>query len=459
MEGGAVTLELTFREAPTELGTSKARSGSRSPKPRTGWYRPRRSSLGGGSRGRSPSSPTEAEGWASTDADRQALRWHAVGNAEIPEFDTCALLPWIAEGLANGEGDIEALRVGGERGEGVGDGPWTELGVYPPRDERKRRQAVLMGFRAAVEPVSKSRDSAGYAIALLVETGAQRGVAVTELCRAPLQAGQEPVTINRDKMPPGAPTGGRAAVEAVCADGWVRRWCLACSPTSEAERNATVADCSRDKKRSCFTLRAVNLCHPFLGSGRGRQSNTEPGIAKTVTPPNVALIAVASPSLLAVARTAAPPQGTGVTVDATAAVPPKASPFLEVWSCSATPYPRSKFRKEGRVALRGLRDSRVVEGMCWVSPEAGDERGAAVSGHCLCVSLRGTVTVLARERRERTTARPGLLTAVSRGDSAGDRSEWGWSPVFRVANPCSLLSSRTAGLRDFCQVSKVDGGG
>lgn len=126
--------------------------------------------------------------------------------------------------------------------------------------------------------------------------------------------------------------------------------------------------------------------------------------------------------------------------------------MLEVWSCAKTPYPRCLFKRDGAVVLPGLRPGQAVEGMCWVSPEAGDERGAAVSGHCLCVSVGGSVTVLARGQRRQPAPASAGLGGDGDGDGDGNGGGCTWSPVFRVANPSSLLTCRTAGLRDFCQV-------
>lgn len=485
MEGGAITLELTFREAILSPGAPLPRSGSRSPKPRTGWYRSSRRV------GRSPSASPAGE-WASTDADQQSLRWHQVGTADIPALGTCVLLPWVVGDVAacTDKGEPAAQQADGTDW-GCTDSPWTELGVYPPGDDRKRRQALLMGFHAVgAESASATSGGEGYVVALLVEAGARGGVTVIELCRAPLEEGHEPVAFNREKLPSGTPASGRAAAEAVCADGWVRRWYVA-SRTAAARKEGGQASggaVEAGEKWSRFAVRRVDLCRPFRnggadasgGSPASINSSAVPAAAATITAPlpDVELIAVASPSLLAIARRLNPqgatdrstgrsrslPSLAGVgkaeeqSSDATNGVAasslPDPPPIVEVWSCSTAPYPRSQFRKEGPVALRGFRDGQTIEGMCWVTPEAGDERGAAVGGHCLCVSVGGTVIVLARERRERPPVDPGMLTVAELGgDGIGDRSEWIWSPIFRVANPCSLLTCHTAGLRDFCQVS------
>lgn len=448
MEGGAVTLELTFREAAREPGSALPRSSSGSPKPRTGWYSSSRRA-----RGRAPCA-APAEEWPSTDADRQALRWHPVGTADIPTFQTCTLLPWIHDGAGGSEdgANLEAQQMnqdGNMNSPGITDAPWIELGVYPLGDGRKRRRALLLGFQAA----GTSGSTTGYVVALLVEAGARGGVLATELCRAPLESGHEPMTFNGEKTPPGAPTSSRAATEAICADGWIRRWCLT-SPTSTSgykEHQGVMGDLHRDEKKSCFALRRVDLCRPFRDDFAGRQppTITAPAAATTTeVMPGVVLIAVASPHLLAIARMSRRAE------DAEGTVVSESSPIVEVWSCSTAPYPRSRFRRDGPVVFSGFRDVTTVEGMCWVSPEAGDERGGAVSGHCLCVSMGGTVTVFARERRELPPAGPGLIVAaVPDYADSEDKSERMWSPVFRVTNPCSLLTCRAAGLRDFCQVS------
>ncbi|CAN0490273.1 unnamed protein product, partial [Laminaria digitata] len=115
------------------------------------------------------------------------------------------------------------------------EGRWAEIGVYPPGDRRRGREALLLGYRPAL---SSSKgvggDGEGYVVALLVRVAPDGGVVVTEVCRAPLEQGKHPVTFNREKTPPGAPTNGRATAEAVCADGWVRRWCVSCTPPSSS---------------------------------------------------------------------------------------------------------------------------------------------------------------------------------------------------------------------------------
>ncbi|CAN0320844.1 unnamed protein product, partial [Ectocarpus sp. 13 AM-2016] len=160
--------------------------------------------------------------------------------------------------------------------------------------------------------------------------------------------------------------------------------------------------------------------------------------SKTASP--APLIAVASPDLLAVAKSVERPwkpqraltparsfrdssvRSEELAAETAETTEPPAS--IEVWSCSDTPYPLRRFKKDGTVVLPGIQ---AVEGMCWVSPEAGDDRGAAVSGHCLCVSVAGSVTVLARERPSHAVL-PGL-------GGAGGEEGWVWSPVFRVASP------------------------
>lgn len=479
MEGGAITLELTFREATPSPGATPARSGSRSPKPRTGWYRSSRRA------GRSPSA-TPAGEWASTDADQQSLRWHQVGTADIPALQTCVLLPWAVDGVVASADKEEQTADGIDQD--CTNGPWTELGVYPPGDGRKRRQGLLMGFHSAgAESASSTSGGEGYVVALLVEAAAKGGVRVTELCRAPLEEGREPVVLNQEKIPPGTPASGRAAVEAVCADGWIRRWYVTSrAPASSKGDNQGSGGAEACKKCTCFDVRTVDLCRPFRdGDARERLptkvdssaiATTAATMTTTATVREVELIAVASATLLAVARRVNP-QGTYESTGCShpssslagvskaegpsnairgAAVwsSPEPRPTVEVWSCSTAPYPRDQFWKEGPVTLRNFRDDQAIEGMCWVTPEVGDERGATVGGHCLCVSVGGTVLVLARERRKQPQAEPGMSTAAeSSDDGTSKRSEWTWSPVFRVANPCSLLNSHTAGLRDFCQVS------
>lgn len=470
MEGGAVSLELTFREATPEPGAAAhLQSGSRSPKPRTGWYsrRSKRSSAAG----RGSAKGSTAAGWASTDAEHQALRWHRVGSCEIPAFETCTLLPWLGGSVKRGQGDEAAVAAGaGQRGLGSGcglggagsavtDGRWAEMGLYPPGDGRRRREALLLGFHSAEASFESSQ---GYVVALLVEAGAQGGVSVAEICRSPLEAGHQPVSFNVEKIPPGAPTSGRANAEAVCADGWVRRWCLACSPPASARSAGNLQN-----GQASFALSRIDICHPFRGLGGEHSSADGVSRGSAVASP-AALIAVASPTLLAVARSSDPrrprppsrsfrdvPQPASSSSAAAAAfvLDTDAQPAVEVWSCSKTPYPGCSFKKEGTVALPALRIGQAVEGMCWVSPEAGDERGAAISGHCLCVSVGGCVTVLARERGWPPSALSGLVLAPEVAAGTRENGEdWTWSPVFRVANPSLLLSCRTAGLRDFCQV-------
>lgn len=457
MEGGAVSLELTFREVTPAPGATPVRPGSRSgsPGPRTGWYT-RKSKLRGSGRGSAKGST--AAGWASTDADQHALRWNPIGSDEMPAFKTCTLLPWlgsVALAGANGAGPGAAGTPNGASTLPIGDGGWAEIGVYPPGDYRKRREALLLGFQPS-QASSSSGDGKGYVVALLVEAAPQGGISVAEVCRAPLGAGQQPVSFNREKTPPGAPTNGRATAEAVCEDGWVRRWCVA--------RDLP----SGDKQETTFALSKIDICEPFQRSG-----GDEPGSSTAVSMSPATLIAVASPTLLAVARSieawprrvlkparsfqdgdepGAPAKSVAAAEAAAAAAPAK-PPVLEVWSCAKTPYPRCPFKKDGTVVLPRFRPGQVVEGMCWVSPEAGDERGAAVSGHCLCVSVGGSVTVLTRERLQQDHApvSPGL--EVTAGGGGGCT----WSPVFRVANPSSLLTCRTAGLRDFCQVRARNG--
>lgn len=474
MEGGAVSLELTFRESTSEPGSAPVRSSSRScsPKPRTGWYvrRSKKGGLGAGGAGRGSATGSMAAGWASTDADEQALRWHAVGSDELPAMTTCTLLPWLGgawkaeERVAAARGGLES--TGGGHGAPSAVEQWTEIGVYPPGDGRRRREALLLGFQKAVaqelSPPSVESGGEGYVVALLVEARAQGGVSVTEVCRVPLETAQEPVSFNREKTPPGAPTSCRGAAEAVCADGWVRRWSVACSPPCARD-----GDIVGDDQRKNFVIHRVDICRPFCARSGGSkmQTSAERGDSVPAVVPLDALIAVASPTLLAVARgTTAesqhqvPPPEAASEVSPTASRAtkrtPEARPVLEVWSCSpTTPYPRSPFKKEQTVTFSSIGTDQVVEGMCWVSPEAGDERGAAVSGHCLCVSAGGSVTVLARERRGQrggSPASPGLAAAWE--SSNEDGGEWMWSPMFRVANPSSLLACRTAGLRDFCQV-------
>lgn len=480
-----MSLELTFRENSQPLGSACVRPDPRSPKPRTGWY-PRRSkrksgggvgSRKGGGEERGSAKGSSAAGWANTDAEQHALRWQSVGSSKVPALKTCTLIPWFGVGTAafaeaghEGATGIRGSTLDHSDDEDLfysDDGPWAEIGVYPPGDPRRRREALLLGFQppqASSSSKGRSSDSnaEGYVVALLVNVGAEGGVSVTEMCRTTLEEGHEPVSFNREKAPPGPPTNSRASVEAVCMDGWVRRWSVACE-----ERN-------KDLVR--FALSRVDICRPFRPlPGDGRDPKTETTLLTTT-----ALIAMASPTLLAVARSTDEPttpirapansfpdvlthsqmtaaqeaeevaaKGKDITV--------KESPaLLEVWSCSPTAYPRCPFKKEDVLVVPWLRAGQAVEGMCWVSPEAGDERGAAVSGHCLCVSVEGSVTVLAREKRQRpleklkgvASVREGLI-----GGGEGDDGEcWTWSPVFRVANPCSLLASSTAGLRDFCQV-------
>lgn len=445
MEGGAVSLELTFREVTPASGTttpvrSVSRSGS--PKPRSGWYT-RKSRLRGSGRGSAKGST--AAGWASTDADQHALRWNPIGSDEMPACRTCTLLPWLGGSVAlAGENGAGPAAAGASNGASVDDGSrWAEIGVYPPGDHRRRREALLLGFQPP-EASSSSGDGEGYVVALLVEVAPQGGVCVAEVCRAPLGAGQQPVSFNREKTPPGAPTNGRATAEAVCEDGWVRRWCVARGLWSGGQQ-----------VEATFTLTKIDICEPFRETGGEEHGG---GSSTAVSP--ATFIAVASPTLLAVARSieARPRRGltparsfqdgdTSGAAGPAAAAQEKPLPALEVWSCAKTPYPRCSFRKDGAVVLPDFRPGQVVEGMCWVSPEAGDERGAAVSGHCLCVSVGGTVTVLTRERLRHAPVSPGLQEVA-----AGGGRRCTWSPVFRVANPSSLLTCRTAGLRDFCQV-------
>lgn len=495
-----MSLELTFRENSHLMDSARVRPGSRSPKPRTGWY-PRRSkrkpgggvgSRKGGGEERGSAKGSSAAGWANTDAEQHALRWQLVGSRKVPAFTTCTLVPWFDVGTA-------AFAEAGHKG-GTGvrrstldlfddedifysdDGPWAEIGVYPPGDPRRRREALLLGFQPPqASSSSKGRGSdnkaEGYVVALLVKVGAEGGVSVTEMCRATLEKGHEPVSFNREKAPPGAPTNSRASIEAMCADGWVRRWSVACS--SLLPSTSGNGDGERNKDQVRFALSRVDICHPLRPlSGDVRDTKTEATILTTT-----ALIAVASPTLLAVARSTGEPttpirtpansfpdvlthsKMTAVkeveevsSEDINIAVRESPS-LLEVWSCSPTAYPRCPFKKEEVVVMPWLGAGQAVEGMCWVSPEAGDERGAAVSGHCLCVSVEGSVTVLARERRQRplgnlkhvASGREGLID----GGARNDEECWTWSPVFRVANPCSLLASSTAGLRDFCQVRRL----
>ena len=466
MEGGAVSLELTFREATPAPGAAPVRSGSRSgsPKPRTGWYS-RKSKLRASARGSAKGST--AAGWASTDADQHALRWNPIGSDELPAFETCTLLPWLGGAATHGV-DGPPVATGSSNGASAfpaGDTRWAEIGVYPPGDYRRRREGLLLGFQPP-EASASGGDAEGYVVALLVEAAPHRGVSVAELCRAPLKAGQQPVSFNGEKTPPGAPTNGRAEAEAVCEDGWVRRWCVARDLPGSEDDGAT------------FALRMIDICRPFRGSGGEKEKEEEegPGGSKAAAS-RASVIAVASPTLLAVARSvkpaprpvltparsfqdgdtsaaglAGPDAAAAAAAAARAAVAPEEQAMLEVWSCAKTPYPRCLFKKDGVVVLPGLRPRQAVEGMCWVSPEAGDERGAAVSGHCLCVSVGGSVTVLARERRQRAPVAQGLGGG---GDGGGDGGGCTWSPVFRVANPSSLLTCRTAGLRDFCQVGRL----
>eukprot|EP00752_Nemacystus_decipiens_P003935 g3603.t1 len=467
MEGGAVSLELTFREASPAPGAAPARSGSRSgsPKPRTGWYS-RKSKLRASGRGSAKGST--AAGWASTDADQHALRWNPIGSDDLPALETCILLPWLGGVVTHGvDGPpgAEGSSNGTSGSLAGGDTRWAEIGVYPPGDYRRRREALLLGFQPPKASTSGG-DAGGYVVALLVEAGPQGGVSVSELCRAPLKPGQHPVSFNREKMPPGAPTDGRAEVEAVCEDGWVRRWCVARDLPGADNQGAT------------YALSKIDICRPFrrpVGEGKEgeEEEDKEPRGSKAAVS-HASFIAVASPTLLAVARsiTSAPrpvltparsfqdgdtsagpagPNAAASAAAAAAAVAPEEQAMVEVWSCAKTPYPRCLFKKDGAVVLPGHRPGQAVEGMCWVSPEAGDERGAAVSGHCLCVSVGGSVTVLARERRQRASASPGLGCGGGSGDGGGDGAGCTWSPVFRVANPSSLLTCRTAGLRDFCQ--------
>lgn len=448
-----MSLELTFREAAPAPGTTPVRSSSRSgsPRPRTGWYS-KKAKLRASARGSAKGST--GAGWASTDADQHALRWNLIGGDEVPAFETCALLPWLGENMTAGEGGAE------EGGSGSHDSisRWAEIGVYPPGDDRRRREALLLGFQPAREASSSSShngDGAGYVVALLVEA-APGGVSVAEVCRTPLEAGQQPVSFNREKTPPGAPVSGRATVEAVCDDGWVRRWCVVRDLPSGGGSDDALGGAG-------FALRKADICEPFRGSGAKEEENESAAEKPRVVSSTASLIAVASPTLLAVARASEPwprrvltparsfrdgektETPSSETEAATAGGAPETRSVLEVWSCAKTPYPRCPFKKDGTVVLPGLRPGQMVEGMCWVSPEAGDERGAAVSGHCLCVSVGGSVTVLARERPRHGP--------VSTDLEAGGRCRW--SPVFRVANPSSLLTCRTAGLRDFCQVSSA----
>lgn len=442
MEGGAVSLELTFREVTPAPGTTTpVRSASRSgsPGPRSGWYsrksRPRKA-------GRGSAKGSTAAGWASTDADQHALRWNPIGSDEMPPFKTCTLLPWLGGSVALAREDRSGpVAAGTPNGASFGDDRWSEIGVYPPGDCRRRREALLLGFQPS-QASSPSGDGKGYVVALLVEAAPQGGVCVAEVCRAPLGVGQQPVSFNREKTPPGAPTNGRATAEAVCEDGWVRRWCVARGLPSG----------SGGEQEAAFALIKTDVCEPFQGS-----ADEEPRSSTVVSP--TTLIAVASPTLLAVAQSVGARPWRGLTparssqdgdqpgAPVAAAAPEKPLPVLEVWSCAKMPYPRCPFEKDGTVVLSGFRRGQAVEGMCWVSPEAGDERGAAVSGHCLCVSVGGTVTVLTRERQQHAPVPPGLEA------NAGGGGGCTWSPVFRVANPSSLLTCRTAGLRDFCQVS------
>lgn len=491
MEGGAVTLELTFREATPAPGTTPARSGSGSPKPRTGWYRSSRRA------GRSPSASPAGE-WASTDADQQSLRWRSIGAADIPAFETCVLLPWKLDNDTGGSGDEgESSKTDPTDTMNHAEAPWTEFGMYPPGDDRRRRQALLVGFRAAAadEPErSRTADAAeaGYVVALLLEVGANGGVTATELCRTHLERGQEPVAFNKEKKPPGTPTSGCAAIEGFCSDGWIRRWCLVSCTSASGKKvhRYAAAELMADKRQPRFAVKMVDICRPFQGGdggGKGGQTSANSSgvpAATSIAAPDVSLIAVASPSLIAIARNCDPNDNKRTTAtkssqrtslsrgrktmessetsdDAAASPSPDSSlPIVEVWSCSTALYPRGRFTKEGPVMLRGIRDSQTVEGMCWVTPEVGDERGASVSGHCLCVSVEGTVTVLAREERKRPSVGAGLSTAAESGADGsadgGDTAEGAWSPIFRVANPCSLLTCHTAGLRDFCQVCVGD---
>lgn len=447
MEGGAVTLELTFREVRPDPSSARAKSRGGSPKPRTGWYGTRRSSAGSRARHRSPSSRPAGTGWASTDADQQALRWHPVGSVAIPEFETCSMLPWITKRsiFRHEDGEVKSDRAEDMDGE-AGDAPWTELGVYPPGDSRKVRQALLLGFHASAGGPNPVGDCDGYVVALSVKVGEREGLSVTEICRIPLEAGHEPVTFNREKLPPGAPTIGRAAVEAVCADGWIRRWYLVGDMDSEASMGGAN---HRVTETSPVMLCKVDLCQPFGNLNQDNRADVNPGASKAS--PETAMLAMASSSLLAVAQQAEPQQRKNASVKSKLGCKPE--PLVGVWSCSTSPYPKNRFKKEGSVAFEGVGKGKAVDGMCWVSPEAGDERGAAVGGYCLCVSVGGTVTVFARETKERPPAGKGLLTAGSVGYSTEDASECTWSPIFRVANPCLLLACSTAGLRDFCQVN------
>lgn len=424
MEGGAVALELTFREATpaANLAPTRRRSSkSGSPKPRTGWYSKKSRARGSG---QGSAKGSTAAGWASTDADQHALRWHPIGSDEVPAFETCVLLPWLGGGVA---------ALGGYGPRPAGGNRWTEIGVYPPGDERRLREALLLGFQPA--------EGGGYVVALLVKAApGGGGVSVVELCRAPLGVGQQPVSFNLEKTPPGAH--GRASAEAVCEDGRVRRWCIA----------PALPRGDDDERETSFALSTVDLCCPF-GASTGGEEGPGDGGSKTVSP--APLLAVASANLLAVARSIERPrkpqraltparsfrESSVRSEEELAAETTEPPASIEVWSCSDTPYPLRRFKKDGTVALPGIQ---AVEGMCWVSPEAGDERGAAVSGHCLCVSVAGSVTVLARERSSHAVL-PGL-------EGAGGEEGWVWSPVFRVASPSSLLACRTAGLRDFCQV-------
>ena len=449
MQGGAISLELTFRESSPEQSTAASLSANRSPKPRTGWYARRSSKRGqaGLGRGSPAGSAAAAAGWASTDADKQPLRWRSFGSDEVPAFDTCTLLPWL--GGSAGEEEEEEAVAGARLGSGakrrvpspVMEGRWAEIGVYPPGDQRRVREALLLGYRPARTSPSPSKDAGGgggdregYVVALLVRVAPEGGVTVAEVCRAPLEEGRHPVAFNREKTPPGAPTNGRATAEAVCADGWVRRWCVSCTlpSSSESKDKAVGEDMGNGKgdgklgnKRATFALSRVDICQPFGGAAADGGGGGGGG-----TPSLAALVAVASPTLLAVARSVAPSRGLPVPATASASATPEASwsgagaqpPMVEVWSCAKTPYPRCVFEKEGAVLLPGLlRAGQRVEGMCWVSPEPGDERGAAVCGHCLCVSVAGSVTVLARERRQPVLSAkgfPGVAMPPAQGGAA-----------------------------------------
>ncbi|CAN0164681.1 unnamed protein product, partial [Discosporangium mesarthrocarpum] len=501
LEGCALTISLTLREpeedVPVAVASGTASSGhfllhreltrSKSPRPRAGWYAhgsvKRLGSTGGGGsrRGhRLSGAVTGAGGGGSsrqgTDASRRSLQWVSVGMAALPRFRSCVLLPW----LDLGAGADGVARAGG--GTGLGqcpplrwdDAAWAEMGVYAPGDGRRSRRGVLLGFQP-LDP--EACEGSGHVVATLLElrAGAGGGLAVEELCRAPLAAGHEPLTFNREKLPPGAPSSAYGVALAACRDGWVRQWCLLRGGGGGAEQG-----------KGSWLLKSLDLCQPFhhhreasgiegtgMGVAAGAGAGGGAGERGLVSLPSVHLIAAASPSLLAVvgwchrgqaggAETGrgAPKQGPGGVEQGPMAV--EKDPILEVWACPSA-YPKGHFRRECELPLGSLGDGEVAQGLCWAGPEAGDERGAAVSGHCLCVSVGGFVTVFAREQMRGGEGASGeaSLRAIRRYGSkgvrgggeqqGGERVEWVWHPILRVTSPSSLLSCHTAGLREFCQ--------